>query len=129
MDKYQAISDPRCHVDAYGYVSVAGKEFKIAIESQGPQHYSFAAYLKLAKSQDLKKGIYKTDEQYIEDFSAQVERDRVKVELFKYLNKDGYYLIVVPHWKSPSERKAFIFQEFIRQTKVNPSDVHIVDFL
>ena len=129
MDKYQVISDPRCHVDAYGFVSVAGKEFKIAIESQGPQHYSFAAYLNLAKAQDLKRGVYKTDEQYLEDFMAQVERDRVKVELFKDLNKDGYFLIIVPYWKSPSERKAFILREFIRQTKVNPSDVHIVDFL
>ena len=129
MDEYQVISHPNCHVDVYGVISVAGKEFKIAIEHQGPQHYSFAAYLNLAKAQDLKRGTYKTDEQYLEDFSAQVERDRAKIELFKNLNKDGYYLIIVPYYKSPSERKAFILQEFIRQTKVNPSGVHIVDFL
>ena len=128
MDKYQVISDPRCHVDAYGFVSVAGKEFKIAIESQGPQHYSFVAYLDLAKAQDLKRGVYKTDEQCLEDFKAQVERDRVKVELFKDLNKDGYFLIIVPYWKPPSERRDFILREFIRQTKINPNDVHISDF-
>lgn len=129
MDEYQVISHPNCHVDVYGVIFVAGKEFKIAIEHQGAQHYSFTAYLNLAKSQDLKKGIHKIDEQYLEDFSAQVERDRAKIKLFKNLNKDGYYLIIVPHYKSPSERKAFILEEFKRQTRVNPSGVHIVDFL
>jgi hypothetical protein len=129
MDKYQVISHPNCHVDVYGVISVAGKEFKIAIEHQGAQHYSFAAYLNLVKSLDLKRGIYKTDEQYLEDFSALVERDRVKVELFRNLNKDGYYLIVVPYDISPKERKEFILSEFVRQTKMDPRDVHIVDFL
>lgn len=129
MDKYQEISHPNCHVDVYGVIFVAGKEFKIAIEHQGPQHYSLTAYINIARAQDIKRGIYKTYQQYEEDFNAQVERDKAKVELFEDLNKDGYYLIVVPYWKSPSERKDFILQEFITQTSVNPSQPSILDYL
>ena len=128
MGKYQVISHPNVHVDAYGVIYVAGKEFKIAIEHQGAQHYSFEVYLNLRINQDTKEGIYKTVEFYKKEFDKQVARDQAKVELFKDLNKDGYFLIVVPYWKSPSERAAFILQEFIRQSRVNPSDVHISDF-
>lgn len=128
MSKYQVISDPRCHVDVYVVIYVAGKEFKIAIEHQGPQHYSLISYISLARPSDIKRGIYKTDEQYEIEFNNLVARDKAKVNLFKDLNKDGYYLIVVPHYRSPSERKAFILREFIRQTKVNPNDVHITGF-
>jgi hypothetical protein len=129
MDKYQVISHPNCHVDVYGVIFVAGKEFKIAIEHQGPQHYSLTAYINMARAQDIKRGIYKTNQQYEEDFNAQVERDKTKVELFEDLNKDGYYLIVVPYWVSPSERKDFILQEFITQTGVNPGQPSILDYL
>jgi hypothetical protein len=128
MPEYQIISHPNCHVDVYGVISVAGKEFKIAIEHQGRQHYSLSTYTTLGKNQDLARGIYKTDLQYEEEFNDLVARDAAKVKLFKSLNKDGYFLIVVPYWKSPSEREAFILQEFIRQTRVNPNDVHISDF-
>jgi len=129
MSKYQVISDPRCHVDVYVVIYVAGKEFKIAIEHQGSQHYSLIAYINLARPRDIKRGIYKTDEQYEIEFNNLVARDKAKANLFKDLNKDGYYLIVVPHYRSPSERKAFILWEFIRQTKVNLNDVHIADYL
>ena len=129
MPEYQVISHPNCHVDVYGVIYVAGKEFKIAIEHQGSQHYSLTAYINLARSQDIKQGIYKTNEQYEIEFNNQVARDKAKVDLFEDLNKDGYFLIVVPYWRPPSERSAFILAEFIRQTRVNPNDVHIADFL
>jgi len=129
MSKYQVLSHPNVHVDVYGVISVAGKEFKIAIEHQGPQHYSFEAFLRMKVSQDEKRGIYKTDGEYKEMYDALRERDRVKVQLFEDLNKDGYYLIVVPHYKSLSERKDFILREFIKQTKVNLGQPSIADYL
>ena len=78
MPKYQVIS-----VDVYGVISVAGKEFKIAIEHQGPQYYSLQAYINLARSQDIKRDIYKTDEEYEIMYNAQIKRDRAKVSLLK----------------------------------------------
>ena len=129
MNKYQVISHGNVHVDIYGVISVAGKEFKIAIEHQGPQHYSFKAFLALSKNRDLKAGIDRTNEEYRDLYDALIERDRAKVELFEDLNKDGYYLIVVPHWISPAERKSFILQKFIEQTDVNPGQASILDYL
>ena len=111
MPEYQVISHPNCHVDIYGVIFVAGKEFKVAVEHQGRQHYSLAYYTSMARMQDIKRGVYKTDLQYEEDFNAQVERDKAKVKLFKNLNEDGYFLIVVPHYISPNERKAFILRD------------------
>jgi hypothetical protein len=129
MNKYQVISHANVHVDIYGVISVAGKEFKIAIEHQGPQHYSFKAFFALSKNRDLKAGIYRTNEEYRDLYDALIERDRAKVELFKDLKKDGYYLIVVPHWISPAKRKSFILQEFIKQTDINPGQASIIDYL
>jgi len=129
MPKYQAISNPRCHVDIYGVIYVAGKEFKIAIEYQGAQHYSLIAYTNLARSQDIKRNIYKTDAEYEIEYNAQLERDKTKVKMFEDLNKDGYYLIVVPYKISPAKRKSFILQEFIKQTGVNPGQASIFDYL
>ena len=74
----------------------------------------------MARSKDIKKDIYKTDAQYEIMYDAQVARDKAKVQLFKDLKKKGYYLIVVPYSKPPSERESFILQEFIEQTDVNP---------
>ncbi|MHA1420428.1 MAG: hypothetical protein ACTSPO_16045, partial [Candidatus Heimdallarchaeaceae archaeon] len=68
MDKYRAISDPRVHVDCFGMINVHGKEFKIAIEHQGIQHYSFSAILDLVQSKDIARGIYKPIEEYKEMF-------------------------------------------------------------
>jgi len=129
MDKYRAISDPRVHVDCFGMINVHGKEFKIAIEHQGIQHYSFSAILDLVQSKDIARGIYKPIEEYKEMFDAQIERDRAKVELFKDLNKDGYYLIVVPYKIPFDQRSAFILKEFIRQTGVIPGQPSILDYL
>ncbi|NVM19954.1 MAG: hypothetical protein HWN80_19800 [Candidatus Lokiarchaeota archaeon] len=129
MDKYQAISDPRVHVDCFGVIYINGKEFKIAIEHQGPQHYSFSAFLDLVQSKDVARGIYKTAEEYKSMFDAQIERDLAKVELFKDLNKDGYYLIVVPYFISPNKRSPFILDEFVRQTGVISSQPGITDYL
>ena len=129
MNKYQVLSHPNVHVDVYGVISVADKEFKIAIEHQGAQHYSLEAYINLARGQDIKHGIYKTDGEYKVMYDAQIERDRTKVELFKDLNKDGYYLIVVPYSVSPAKRKSFILKEFIKQTDVNPGQPSIADYL
>ena len=129
MNKYKVICHPNVHVDIYGVVSVAGKEFKIAIEHQGIQHYSLEAYINMARSRDIKNGIYKTDAEYEIMFDAQVERDRAKVELFEDLNKNGYYLIVVPYWVSPAKRRSFILKEFIEQTGVNPGQASIADYL
>jgi len=120
MPKYQVLSHPNVHVDVYGVISVAGKEFKIAIEHQGIQHYSLKAYINLARFQDIKRGIYKTDAEYEIMYNAQIKRDQAKVSLFEDLNKDGYYLIVVPYWVPPAERVSFILQKFIEQTGVNP---------
>jgi len=86
MNKYQVLSHANVHVDIYGVIYVAGKEFKIAIEHQGPQHYSFEAFLKLVKNRDIKVGIDRTNEEYKEMYDALRERDRVKVELFEDLN-------------------------------------------
>ena len=83
----------------------------------------------MARSQDIKRNIYKTDAEYEKMFDAQIERDQTKVQLFKDLKKNGYYLIVVPNDISPSERKSFILQKFIEQTGVNPSQASIADYL
>lgn len=129
MNKYQVISHPNVHVDIYGVISVGDKEFKIAIEHQGPQHYSFESYLEIIKSKDIASGIYKTDEKYKEMYDALIERDKAKVQLFKDLKKQGYYLIVVPYKISPAKRESFILEKFIEQTNVNPGQPSIADYL
>ena len=129
MPEHQIISDPRVHVDVYGVVSVAGKEFKLAVEHQGRQHYSLEAYTTLRRNQDLSQGIYKTNEQYEIDFNDQVKKDAAKVELFKGLNKDGYILIVVPYNIHPAKRTSYILKEFLRQTNINPGQANILDFI
>jgi rubrerythrin len=129
MGEYQVLSHGNIHVDAYGVISVNGKEFKIAIEHNGIQHYSLEAYTNLVRGRDIKRGIYKTDKEYEIMFNAQIARDRAKVKLFKDLNEKGYSLIVVPYKISPAKRKGFILQEFIKQTDVNPGQPSIVDYL
>jgi hypothetical protein len=62
-------------------------------------------------------------------YDTQVERDAVKLELFEDLNKDGYFLISVPYYIHPNDRKDFILQKFIDQTDVIPGQSRITDHL
>ena len=91
-------------------------------------HYSFEDFLRLVRTRDEERGIYKTDVEYRFDWEQQLERDRAKVELFKELNKDGYYLIHVPYTISVSKRTEYILQEFIRQTGKIPGQSNILDW-
>ena len=125
------LSHPNVHVDVYGVIYVDGKdgedgkEFKIAIEHQGPQHYSLEVYTDMAREQDIRVGKYKTDAENKKMYDAQIKRDQAKVSLFEDLNKDGYYLIVVPYWVPPSERGSFILRDFRKQM----SRARIADYL
>jgi len=83
----------------------------------------------MARRQDIKRGIYKTDAEYEIMYNDQIARDRAKVQLFKDLNEKGYYLIVVPYYIPPSERESFIMRKFIEQTHVNPGQPSIADYL
>jgi len=129
MIKYQILSNPNVHVDAFGVIKIHGKEFKVAIEHQGSQHYSFAAFLQLVQRRDIKIGVFKSVSDYKKMFDGQIARDRAKVQLFKDLNKNGYFLIVVPYTVPLSDRQDFILKEFIRQAKVDPSQPSIADYI
>ena len=113
----------------YAVINVNGKEFKIAIQHHGPQHYSFDAFLLIVRNRDIERGIYYTMEKYKEMYDEQLERDRVKELLFEDLNKDGYYLIIVPYYIHLNERKDFILQKFIDLTDVIPGQSRLTDYL
>jgi len=125
QDNYESIRHPNVHVDMFAVVNINGQEIKIAVEHQGPQHYSFTAYLLIVKTRDEASGIYKSDAEYRIAWERMLERDRAKVELFKELNREGYYLIVVDHVISVSRRAAYILQEFMSQTglRLGQSDI------
>ena len=128
-NEYESLRHPNVHVDMFGVFNIKGQEIKIAIEHQGEQHYSFEAYLALNKPRDQRAGIYKTDAQYRERYDHLQETDRAKVELFKELNKDGYYLIVVKYNLRTSQRADYILQELIRQTSLRLDQTDILDWV
>jgi len=53
----------------------------------------------------------------LEQWNALVVRDNVKEELFRELNSQGYYLVVVPYLKKAKDRASFIWNEFLKQFK------------
>jgi len=63
-----------------------------------------------------KRGIYKEDDYYRKQWNDLLKRDKAKVELFRELNKENYYLIVVNYSINISRRGRYMIQEFIRQT-------------
>ncbi len=129
QDEYKSLQDPRVHVDMFGVFNIHGQEFKIAIEHQGGQHSSFDDYLNLNRPRDEANGHYIPTSEYKRRWDSLVLRDKTKVELFKALNNDGYYLIVVDHRVPVSQRANYILQEFIRQTGVNPGQRDIDDWI
>ncbi|MFX1365045.1 MAG: hypothetical protein ACFFCE_02630 [Promethearchaeota archaeon] len=128
-NNYESIRYPNVHIDMFCVAIIKSQEFRIAVEHQGPQHYYFEDFLRLVRSRDEEKGIYKTDAEYRFDWNQQLERDRAKADLFKELNKDGYYLIHVPYTISVSKRKKYILQEFIKQTGKLPGQSNILDWV
>lgn len=113
--KYQSLTHKNVHIDILGSILFNGKEVKIAIEHQGPQHKSLDAYIRMNKPRDLKNNIIKSDADYEADWNNLVTRDKAKVKLFKELNKAGYYLIVVDHTIAKKDRAAFIWKSFLEQ--------------
>ncbi len=126
---YESIRYPNVHLDMFCVVIINSQEFRIGVEHQGPQHYSFEDFLRLVRVRDEERGIYKTDAEYKFDWEQQLERDKAKVELFKELKKDGYYLIHVPYSISVPKRAEFILQEFIRQTGKIPGQSNILGWV
>ena len=117
MKKYEKISHPNVHIDISGVININGQNIKIAVEYNGKQHYDFPTYEAMIRKQDIGRGIYKTTDQYLEQWNALVARDNAKEELFRELNSQGYYLVVVPYLKKAKVRVSFIWNEFLKQFK------------
>ena len=72
MPKYRIISHDSVHIDVFGVISINGREIKIAIEHQGPQYTSFESFLAMKRPQDEKRGIYKSDAEYRDEWNSQL---------------------------------------------------------
>ena len=96
------------------YSHLNGKEIIIhlAVEYHGKQHdpreniglkaFRVISHYKLGKK----------------DWLNLLRTDAFKIKLFKTYNKDGYYLITVPHTVKRAKRQTFIIDEFCNQTGI-----------
>ena len=50
-------------------------------------------------------------------------------KIFEEINKQGYYLIVVPYQVPPANRATHILKKFIEQTRLNPGQPSITDYI
>ncbi|KKK59015.1 hypothetical protein LCGC14_3038630, partial [marine sediment metagenome] len=112
-DKYSIISHSNVHIDISGTIRIEGYDrvIYIRVEHQGAQHTNFNNFLALSR---FKEGIDDINE-FRDNWLAMLDRDEAKVDLFKELNKYGYFLIVVDHTIDQTDRPSYIWNEFMRQ--------------
>ncbi|MEJ2252492.1 MAG: hypothetical protein P8Y97_22885 [Candidatus Lokiarchaeota archaeon] len=125
MDVHHAV-----HVDGYVELNIKDKNgnyIKLALEYQGRQHDSkesigFEAYKFLTHNLEIKEDS-REYEKLLEDWQAQLSRDRDKVDHFESENKNGYYLIVINYDVKSEARQAEIISQFKDQTGLDLIDL------
>lgn len=108
-----------------------GNLIHLGIEYNGKQHddsnEGWRAYKGINKYPDIDSGSEKYDQLWFQ-WRRLIKRDKIKMDVFKKNEKNGYYLIVVDYTVRQSQKLQFIINEFETLTGIKLEDVPEIDW-